>query len=202
MARANMDVILIDADLRRAPVATRLGADGHYGLDAVLRGEKGIEEALEEVGAGGGRLRIVSGGSPAPDPSVLLGSSRMKSILAEMTEQADVVLIDTPSAMVVSDVIPLLAQASGVVLVARLDHTSRDDLVRAARVVDSARGRTLGVVATGGRAPAAYGYVYEESDGDRATEGRDRAPARPGKPLAEPARGLRRLISRSGRDAV
>jgi succinoglycan biosynthesis transport protein ExoP len=159
LARAEGDVILIDADLRRSPVATFLGATGEDGLDSVLRGERRLDDALRKVDAGGGRLRILSGGSPPPDPGVLLGSDRMKSALGEATEQVDVVVIDTPAALVVSDVIPLLAQASGVLLVARINHTNRDHLVRATRMIDSARGSVVGVVATGARLPAGYGYV-------------------------------------------
>ena len=72
------DVILVDADLRRPQIASRLGKEAKVGLDAVLVGESTVDEALVEVDAGAGRLRILPGAIPPPNPAVLLGSNRMR----------------------------------------------------------------------------------------------------------------------------
>ena len=152
------DVILIDADLRRPQVATRLGKEVSVGLDAVLVGEKTLDEAFVYVDTGAGRLRILPGATPPPNPAVLLGSQRMRSLLAELAEQVDMVVIDTPGLLAVSDAIPLFNQVAGSVIVSRLNRTPRDAVRRAKQVIDSAGGTVLGSVATGAHAGGVYGY--------------------------------------------
>jgi capsular exopolysaccharide synthesis family protein len=152
------DVVLIDGDLRRPQVATRLGKEVSVGLDSVLVGEKTLDEVLVDVDVGAGRLRILPGAKPPPNPAVLLGSQRMRSLLAELSERVDMVIIDTPGLLAVSDSIPLFNQVVGSVIVSRLDRTPKDALRRAKQVIESAGGTVLGGVATGAQAGGIYGY--------------------------------------------
>ncbi|HWW66821.1 MAG TPA: CpsD/CapB family tyrosine-protein kinase, partial [Solirubrobacterales bacterium] len=157
-AQDERDVVLVDADLRRPQAAMRLGCDADSGLGAVLVGERTTEEALVEVDASGGRLRVLPAGLPPPNPAVLLGSRRMRSLLEDLAIEADIVVIDTPAMLAVSDAIPLLEQVAGTVLVARIGRTTRQSLVKTRQVVAAAGGVVLGVVATGARAGGLYGY--------------------------------------------
>ena len=133
LAQDGRNVIAVDCDLRRPQLAKRLGVaeQVNFGLDSVLIDRREADEALLEVEVEGGRLRVLPGGSP-PNPSVLLGSDRMRSLLARLREDADMVIIDTPPLLAVSDAIPLQEQVSGTVLVARMDYTSRDGVRKAA----------------------------------------------------------------------
>lgn len=168
------DVVLIDGDLRRPQVATRLGKEAGVGLEAVLVGERTLEEAFVYVDTGAGRLRILPGATPPPNPAVLLGSQRMRLLLAELSEQVDMVVIDTPGLLAVSDAIPLFSQVAGSVIVSRLGRTPKDALRRAEQVVTSAGGTVLGSVVTGAHAGGVYGYYgyYGYGGGEN---GRDRA---------------------------
>jgi tyrosine-protein kinase len=152
------DVVLVDGDMRHPQVATRLGKEAAVGLDQVLVGEKTLEEAFVYIDTGAGRLRILPGATPPPNPAVLLGSKRMSLMLAELTEQVDMVVIDTPGLLAVSDAIPLFSQVAGSVIVGRLGRTPKDALQRAKQVIDAAGGNVLGSVATGAHAGEAYGY--------------------------------------------
>lgn len=152
------DVILIDGDMRRPQVATRLGKEVDVGLDSVLVGEKTLDEALVYVDTGAGRLRLLPGATPPPNPAVLLGSQRMRALLAELTEQVDMVVIDTPGLLAVSDAIPLFNQVAGSIIVSRLNRTPKDAVRRAQQVIASAGGTVLGGVATGAHAGGLYGY--------------------------------------------
>lgn len=152
------DVILMDADLRHPQVASRLGNEVAVGLETVLVGERPLEQALIDVDAGGGRLRVLAGAVPPPNPAALLGSHRMSALIAELTEKAGVVIIDTPAMLAVSDAIPLVNLAAGTVLVARLDKTTREAVIRTAQVIEAAGGALLGTVATGADAGDEYGY--------------------------------------------
>ena len=168
------DVVLLDADLRRPQIAARLGKEAGVGLESVLVGQSAPEEAFVYVDTGAGRLRLLPGVVPPPNPAVLLGSVRMRNLLAELTEQVDMVVVDTPGLLAVSDAIPLFNQVAGSIVVSRLGRTPKDAVRRATQVIRSAGGTVLGGVATGAHAGAGYGYygyygyyaAYGEENGD------------------------------------
>ncbi len=174
LAEDGRNVIAVDCDLRRSALAKRLGVeeDVNFGLDSVLIDRRGVSEALVDVDVeGDGRLRVLPGGSP-PNPSILLGSDRMRTLIAKLAEDSDMVIIDTPPLLAVSDAIPLQEQVSGTVLVARMDRTSRDGVRKANSYISTAGGRLLGFVATGiqlggvgGYDAYGYGYGYSASNG-------------------------------------
>jgi capsular exopolysaccharide synthesis family protein len=164
-ARSGKQVILVDADLRSPQVATRMGTPPSPGLSEVISGSSEIEEALSEIEPFGSYLRVLPGGSIPPNPSEMLGSARMSTILAELSEMSDLVLIDTAPVLVVSDAFPLFEQVAGIVGVSRLEQTPREAITRAIEVASSAGGRVLGMVATGAKQPGdgyGYGYAYGE----------------------------------------
>ncbi len=164
LARAGRDVIVIDADLRRPTASGRLGiGEPSRGLGGLLVGVLSLDDVLVEIptpGAGVGRLRVLPSGTPPPNPSELIASRRMRELIAELAEQSDIVVVDSTPVLAVSDSLPLMNIVSGVVLVARLGATSRDELTRLQSIVSSAGGSTLGVVATDAAAAALYsGYA-------------------------------------------
>jgi tyrosine-protein kinase len=188
LAEDGRNVIAVDSDLRRPQLAKRLGVGDkvNFGLDSVLIDRRELHEALVDVEVEGGKLRVLPGGSP-PNPSVLLGSDRMRSLLVQLREEADIVVIDTPPLLAVSDAIPLQEQVSGTVLVARMDHTSRDHVRKASALISTAGGRLLGFVATGvqlggvgGLDAYGYGYGYTVENGASANGSKSRLP----RPLA------------------
>ena len=167
LARAGGDVILLDADLRRATVAKRLDIPPRPGLGAVLIGKMSTEEALVSEPASNGRggsLRILPAGPPPPNPAELLSSRRMQALLTELTNECDMLIIDSTPLLTVSDSMALVPLVSGVVIVGRVNRTSREAISRLRFVIDSAGGHPLGVVATGTKAGGLYaapGYGYE-----------------------------------------
>jgi capsular exopolysaccharide synthesis family protein len=159
MARAGQRVILVDGDLRRAQVSAKLGIQQAAGLGTVLSREHSLVETLVEypvVEAGGGRLKVLPAGPPPPNPSALIGSDEMRRVLRVLEAQSDIVIIDTPAALAVSDPLPLMRSVTGVVLVARMNRSSRDTIRRLQRMITSAHGTLLGVVATGVRPGPGY----------------------------------------------
>jgi Mrp family chromosome partitioning ATPase len=125
-----------------------------------------VEDALTEIEPFGPYLRVLPGGSIPPNPSEMLGSARMSTILAELSEMCDLVVIDTAPVLVVSDAFPLFDQVAGIVSVSRLEQTPREAIARATEVAVSAGGRVLGTVATGAKQPGdgyGYGYGYGET---------------------------------------
>jgi capsular exopolysaccharide synthesis family protein len=164
-ARAGKQVILVDADLRSPQVATRMGTPSAPGLSEVISGNSDIQDALTEIEPFGPYLRVLPGGSIPPNPSEMLGSARMSTILAELSEMSDLVVIDTAPVLVVSDAFPLFEQVAGIVGVSRLEQTPREAITRAIEIASSAGGRVLGMVATGAKQDGdgyGYGYGYGE----------------------------------------
>jgi capsular exopolysaccharide synthesis family protein len=172
LAQDGRNVIAVDCDLRRPQLAKRLGmADQvNFGLDSVLIDRREVDDALLDVEVEGGQLRLLPGGSP-PNPSVLLGSDRMRTLLAHLGEDADLVIIDTPPLLAVSDAIPLQEQVTGTVLVARMDHTTRDGVRKVGSFISTAGGSLLGLVATGVQVGGVGGYAYAYGYGYTAENG-------------------------------
>jgi tyrosine-protein kinase len=178
-AQAGRDVILIDADLRRPQASTRLGVGGDavrpgHGLAGVLSGQSSLEDSLVPVetepddGADKallpqelqGGLRVLPAGGTPPNPSELLASQRMKELLSQTAEMADMVIVDTNPLLSVSDSLPLFDAVSGVVLVARLNQTSKDALRRLQTTIAHTSAVVFGIVATDGAAGPFGGYGY------------------------------------------
>lgn len=181
-ARAGSDVIVVDADLRRAGVSERFKLRSRQGLGAVLAQQLTVEDALVPLSVDDdalGKLRILPAGPPPPNPSALMSSERMHQLIGELEQQADLVVIDSPAALAVSDAVPLMKAVTGVVLVARMNQSDRPTISRLHKIVTSAHGRLLGVVATGVTSGPGYGHHYPKSyyssgsqDGKRSRFGR------------------------------
>jgi capsular exopolysaccharide synthesis family protein len=157
-AQAGKDVFLVDTDLRDPQVGARTGGGNDRGLGSVLAGEKELEDVVTESRVGDGRLRVLPGGAPPPNPSALVTSEAMRELVARLAEESDLVVFDTPPMLVVGDAVPLLEQTSGVILVARLGWTTRDAIGRARDLIYHTRGVLLGAVTTGAKPPALYRY--------------------------------------------
>jgi len=164
VARAGTDVILVDADLRRPQVASRFHVPASAGLGGVLIGEATLEDTFVEPALDtpeGGRLRVLPAGPPPPNPSELLASERMKSLVEELTDMSELVIIDSTPLLTVSDGLPLFEIVSGIVAVARINATSKDAVKRFERVISNGGGTLLGSVATGADTAGLYGrYGY------------------------------------------
>jgi len=176
-ARAGRNVILVDADLRRPQIGPRLGLSSNGGLGPVLAGESALMSSMVEVMVSTegdsqitaqGSLRVLPAGPIAPNPSELLSSERMEQVLSELEGHADLVIVDSAAALAVSDALPLLRWTTGVVLIARLNRSTRAGIRRLQKIITAANGTILGVVATGAASRGGYdgygyGYGYKDS---------------------------------------
>jgi polysaccharide biosynthesis transport protein len=167
---AGARVAVVEADFRRPVLAKLLGLDGAHGLAEVLAGALSAEDAMERVlptnapitdpvepaavvataveSASKGSLFLLAGGGPAANPPALLADAKMTDMLRMLTEDFDYVLIDAPSPLEVSDVMPLLHTVDGIVVVARLAHTREMSAQRLVQLLaNTPHGPLLGLVA-------------------------------------------------------
>lgn len=156
------NVILIEADLRRPTAARELGIDRMgVGLSSGLVGPRGLDDLLVNVTANG-KLRVLPTGPAPPNPADLLRSPRMAEVLAEARAGADIVLVDAPPLLPVSDTRVLLdlPGIDGVLIVGRANTTRRDRARATARVLEQSDKRGLGLVVTGTRERLGDHYYY------------------------------------------
>lgn len=165
LAEAGNSVLLVDADLRRPRQHEMFGLEGAVGLTTLLTGRIGLDDAAQPVN-GAGRLAVLTSGELPPNPSELLGSAAMERTLAEMERAYDVVIIDTPPLINVSDPTALSTLASGVLLVASVDgRLHRDQLRQSFENLSFVQARLLGVVLNRvepARGEQSYAYAYSE----------------------------------------
>lgn len=172
LAESGTRVLLIDADLRRPRVAKYLGLEGSVGLSGVLSHTVAPEDAIQKWGDDGA-LHVMASGRPAPNPSELLGSPTMEKLISRLETDYEVVVIDTPPLLPVTDPAILGAMASGVVLVVSADgRTNRGDVTQAVANLEAVGARLLGVVVNqidrAARNHSYYDYRPElEEPGDR-----------------------------------
>ncbi|WP_310529129.1 polysaccharide biosynthesis tyrosine autokinase [Nocardioides sp.] len=161
LSLANERVALIECDLRRPLIAGRLGLDGAVGTTSVLIGKISLEEALQSYGDSG--LRVLACGPIPPNPSELLQSHAMQRLLADLRSEFDVVILDAPPLLPVTDAALLATQADGAVVVTRHGTTTRDQLTHAIERLDSVDAKVLGVImnmAPHRKVGSSYGYGY------------------------------------------
>jgi polysaccharide biosynthesis transport protein len=121
LAKGNKNVVLLDADMRRPNVHNHLNISNRIGLSHLIRSRSTLEEVIQ-VSKEVPNLSVITSGSLPPNPSELLASERMKSILAELRAQFDMIIIDTPPALV-TDAQILATKSDGVIYVLRPGKT-------------------------------------------------------------------------------
>lgn len=169
MAESGRRVVLIEADLRRPRTADYFGMEGAVGLTNVLIGQASAHDLLQQFARL--PLWVLASGPLPPNPSELLGSHQMGELLKELGEESDVVLLDAPPLLPVTDAAVLATQCDGALLVARHGHTTRDQIAGAVAALDQVGAHLLGTVIN--RVPVksgtAYGYSYGYSYAAAAT---------------------------------
>ncbi len=160
LAQAGVRVILVEGDLRRPRVAEYMGLEGAVGLTSVLLGRVPLEDALQPWGDG--ILQVLPSGPLPPNPSELLGSAGMEQLLRRLEGLADIVLIDAPPLLPVTDAAVLGAMTSGVLMLVRSNRTNIEQVKRATTTANAVGATVLGVIlnAVPTSGPDAYGYGY------------------------------------------
>ena len=139
-------VLVIDADLRRPSIHHALGIPNEGGLADMLQKGEAWPEGFHRVTEG---LECLPSGIKPQNPGSLLSSRHMVKLLEQARERADLVLIDSPPILAVSDCLALTAQVDGVLLVTRFGATQRRSLVRAKELLEKMGARLVGVVLNG-----------------------------------------------------
>jgi succinoglycan biosynthesis transport protein ExoP len=156
-AQTGARVVLVSCDLRRPGLSQFFEPGEHAELSAVLTGKQPLERALTPVVDVEG-LWTLGTRSVAVNPTELLAGKRMRSVLAELAEQFDIVLIDSPPVLPVADAMILSGYADAVLLVVAAGQTKRGELRRTAEKLAQAGAPVVGAVLNKATAQDEYGY--------------------------------------------
>jgi capsular exopolysaccharide synthesis family protein len=175
VAQAGRRVILVDCDMRRPSQDRMFGLGAGPGLTDYLSDDKlGLAVArITEVG----NLRVVTCGPIPPNPSELLGSHRMASFLELAKSDADLVVLDSSPALVVTDASVLARQVDGVLLVVDQQSSRMRPTLRTLQLFTLVGGKVLGVVVNkfdthhGGYGGYGYGEHYHGDKTAKASRG-------------------------------
>jgi polysaccharide biosynthesis transport protein len=172
LAQKGVRVLLIDADLRRPSIHKTLGMGPRSGLSNVLTGSSTLEQTVTRT-AVLPNLYILPAGTPPPNPAELLASTNMRDVLAQLREQYDHIVVDTPPSLSVTDAVVLSPRADAVVLVIRSGQTTKQALRRARDILAQVNAKVIGVLLNAVDLSSPDYYYYYEYQGKYASYYRD-----------------------------
>ena len=192
-ARAGRRVALVDLDLRRPSLASLFELGDEVGLAQLALGRATLDNVMVRIpvldseaegvriaanGSGPGSLDVLPSGPLPPNPAEFAASHVLTEILTELSARMDLVLIDAPPILQVSDTMTLSAKVDAIVTLTRLPDIRRGALDELHRVLDAAPVVKLGFIVTGTSSDEAYGYGYGYGYGYASKGRKEREPVR------------------------
>jgi capsular exopolysaccharide synthesis family protein len=159
LAQAGKKVALVSVDFRRPTTDQFFDVHNSIGLSDVLLGTHSLKSALQRTGDD--QLLVLTAGKMPPNPSELLGSTKMHEVIESIEEWADWVIMDGPPLLAVSDPAAAARWADGVLMVTKAGESTRESARRTKELLGKVGAQTIGVVAWGleeGRGGYGYGY--------------------------------------------
>jgi capsular exopolysaccharide synthesis family protein len=159
-AASGLRTVVVDCDLRRPRLHAFFDVANTTGFTSVLLGEVGLTKALQPV-LGQERLLVLASGPLPPNPSELLSSRRAAELFQTLSSQADVVLVDSPPCLPVTDALVLSQRVDSTILVTTAGTTTQKAAARAAEMLLQVKAPLAGAVLNGVTAESGYGrYAY------------------------------------------
>ena len=195
LAMGGKKVIIVDADLRRPRQHHLFGLENQQGVSTVATGQTALDDALHKVhvvapAAGAGdvdfeawargsgslsRIYVLTSGPLSPNPGEIVSSKHFGAMLEALTEEADVVIVDSPAMLAVGDAPALAPMVDALLFLVDLRAARRPMLQQAADQLVRLPCRTLGLVLHVDKAQSgyySYGY-YASPDGSGKKRGRN-----------------------------
>ena len=162
LAQSGQAVVLVDADLRRPSIADVFALSNGVGLTNVLLGDVPVNRALQQW-RDNLPLFILAAGPTPPNPSELLGSTRLAKMIASLESSGMTVIFDSPPLLPVTDAAIIARMTGGAVVVTRVGRTRTDQLAEAIEALRTAGATVLGIVANRvkGKIEVTYSSYYD-----------------------------------------
>lgn len=156
-AQDEKKVILIDCDLRKPSLHKKFRISNNRGLSDVIIDRDKLNKCIQKRTE---YLDILTAGKIPPNPSEMLGSQAMSSLLDELSNIYDVIILDSPPVLAVTDAQILSTKSDGTVIVVRAEKTKKDTVLAAKGVLDKVNANILGTVLNGGDKNKDNYYYY------------------------------------------
>lgn len=147
LAESGKRVLVVEADMRLPTISKRLGIDQKAGLSSLLAGMCTERETIQASGIQD-RLWVMNTGPIPPNPTELLGSERMETMLRNIARTCDFIILDLPPVNVVSDALVVSRLLHGMIMVVRQGYATRSSVEKALRQMENAGVKVLGFVMT------------------------------------------------------
>ncbi|MCJ7691072.1 MAG: CpsD/CapB family tyrosine-protein kinase [Clostridiaceae bacterium] len=144
MAESGKKVILVDCDLRKPSIHKKIGITNSTGLTNILVQNVKKQECIFKTTID--NLYILTSGPIPPNPAELLGTKKMRDFIEELKGEFDLVLIDAPPVLAVTDAQILSTISDGVIFVASYGEAQKNAVVDAKLAIDKVGGKVLGIV--------------------------------------------------------
>jgi tyrosine-protein kinase Etk/Wzc len=172
-AQAGRKTLLIDTDLRKPMIHNLFNLEKKDGISRVLTGELKPDAAIKKTDIE--NLYVITSGPIPPNPSELLGSKRMKAVLKELKDRFDIIVLDSPPMIAVTDPVVLGQEVDGMVLVVRSGRTTMDIAEKSKSHAEYAKIKLLGCVLNDVDVRHIYGtynyyyyhYYYYTEEGEK-----------------------------------
>ena len=150
LSEAGRRVLLIEGDLRKPTLGSKLGLARSPGLTNLLVSRSDYRDVVQQVSAAP-NLSVITSGDIPPNPSELLSSGRMEQLLQQLKQDYDYIVIDLPPVTPVSDAVAISKFIDGMAIVIRAHHSDQLMLAETLRQLEMVNVRVLG-------------FVYRDSD--------------------------------------
>ncbi|WP_028559185.1 CpsD/CapB family tyrosine-protein kinase [Paenibacillus pinihumi] len=164
-AQTERRVVLIDADMRRPTAHHTFQLSNRQGLSSILSQQATYQDIVQNTDIP--NLQIITSGPIPPNPAEMMASKRMSALLDELRQNYDIILIDAPPLLAVTDPQIIASKSDGVIMVVDYGNVKKDAAMKAKANLDNVNARILGVVMNNVKrknGEAGYYYYYYGQD--------------------------------------
>lgn len=160
-ARQGKRTVLVDSDLRRPTINATFNINNTKGITNFLTEKSvGLNDIIYETSLK--NLYVIPSGPTPPNPSELLGSKKMGTLISSLEKQTDLVVYDAPPVLSVTDAQILSTKVDGTIIVVRANKTEKDAIGNTVRLINHVGGHILGTILNDVKKSSNgyYGYGY------------------------------------------
>jgi len=163
IALSGQQVVILDLDMRKPKVNLAFGAENIKGISTILIDKHSIQECIQHTSIPS--LDFISAGPTPPNPSELILNARFDEMIAELYQQYDVILIDTPPVGLVTDGILIMRKADIPIYIVRANYSKKAFLKNINKLIRANNFTRLSTILNDAQASGLYGYGYGYSYG-------------------------------------
>ncbi|PLY04746.1 MAG: capsular biosynthesis protein [Arcobacter sp.] len=163
IAQTEKKVVVLDLDMRKASVHKEFDVDNILGLSNYLTGQKTLEEVIAKTEQE--NVDLITTGPLPPNPSELILTENMKTLIEELKEKYEYIIIDTPPVGLVTDALILMNYADISFVLVRANYTRKEFIKNLDRLAKEHSHNHIGMILNGVEIGEKYGYGYGVSYG-------------------------------------